>query len=532
MGDEGQSGQVFEKVWSAWRRRKWLAMLVFVAPFVAFLSFATFSPNVYQSTATILVDRQQVPEEFVRPTVTSGLDVRLQTISQEILSRARLEALIARFGLYPDLRRRVGLEPVIEQMRRDIGFDVKGGDQPNRPTTIAFMISYRGGDPQTVAQVANTLASQYVEENLKTRERQASGTAEFLRVQLDQVKGRLDVQERRVSDFKKQYVGALPQELEVNLATLERLNAQLRLNNDSQTRALERREAILRQLADSGLAAPVGANGIPGAPDPLTVRIARLRQELTELRTRFSDKYPDVVRVKAEIAELERQYAEAKDTNRKPEENEIAAPVDPQLLRMRQSLGEVEADIKVLKAEEGRLRTTIATYQQRVVETPRREQEYKELARDYDSTRELYASLLKRYAESQIAESMEQRQKGEQFRILDPALAPQAPVAPNRPRLFLVGLGLALALAVGAVVLAEQWDPTFHTADELRAFTNVPLLARIPNIVTTEDRLRRRRRFQMAVVGAALGLVVIVGAVYLIVHGDQQFLWLLSGRRS
>src|SRR5262249_47664640 len=161
-------------------------------------------------------------------------------------------------------------------------------------------------------------------------------------------------------------------------------------------------------------------------------------------------------------------------------------------------------EAKVLKAEEERLRATIQSYQQRVQSTPLREQQYKELARDYDSTRELYASLLKRLAESQIAESMEQRQKGEQFRVIEAALPSDKPIAPARGRLLGTGLALALGAAVGLVLLVEHLDTGFHSLDDLRGFTSVPVLASIPRIVTTGDARRRDRRFRLAAAAAVV----------------------------
>src|SRR5439155_1149052 len=307
---------------------------------------------IYRATATVLVDRQQVPEAFVRSTVTSALETRLHTISQEILSRARLEALINRFDLYASMRQRVPFEDVIERMRRDIKLDLKSVDQRGqREATVAFTISYQGSHPDTVALVANTLASLYIEENLKARERQATSTAEFLKVQLGDTKARRDDQEQRVSEFKRRHMGELPQQMESNLGTLE------------------------RQLA--------GAKA------------------------------------------SEREHTEAKAREPKTEEKPAgsrATTMTPYVLRMKEALSETETDIKVLKGEEKRLREGIAIYQARIENVPRREQEFKELSRDYESTRELYQSLLKRYEEAQLAESMEQRQKGEQFRVLDPAL--------------------------------------------------------------------------------------------------------------
>src|SRR2546422_443802 len=321
-----RKGAGVELALAVWSRRKWLAILTFAAPFAVAMSLGMALPNIYQATATVLVDRQQVPESFVRPTVTSALETRLHTISQEILSRSRLDALIKRFGLYPDFSKRVSAEEVIERMRGDIKLELKAVEaRGQREATVAFAIKYVGSDPQTVAQVTNTLASFYIEENLKVRERQATGTAEFLKVQLEETKKRLDDQERLVSDFKRRYVGELPQQMETNLATLERLHIQLRLNSDNQTRAMERRAALASQLAeaDSLRVTPLGA---PGAgPEEPQLRLVRLKQQLGELRARFSEKYPDVVVLRGEIAALEQELTEAKADGKPP----TAVPAAP-----------------------------------------------------------------------------------------------------------------------------------------------------------------------------------------------------------
>ena len=550
MAEETQNGSGLDGVLSVWSRRKWLAILAFAGPMSAAVSLITFLPNVYRSVATVLVDRQQIPETFVQATVTSALETRLHTISQEILSRSRLEALINRFGLYPDLRQRLASEEVIGRMRKDIKLELKGAEvRGQREATVAFTISYQGSDPATVALVTNTLASFYIEENLKARERQATGTAEFLKVQLGETKKRLDEQEQRVSEFKHRHLGELPQQMETNLASLERLHTQLRLNADNQTRAAERRQALSSQLAEaeSILAAPpLGASPLlPGGPpvpsETTEARLARLKEDLTKLRTQFSDKYPDVVRLVAEMAAVERELAEAKARERelagvkaqepKTEEKPApprAAPLTPYVLRLKEALSEAEADIKVFKGEERRLRDGIATYQARVENMPRREQEFRELSRDYESTRELYQSLLKRSEEAQLAESMEQRQKGEQFRVLDPALPSPAPAAPHRVQLFVIALMGSLGLAVGAVVLAEKVDTSFHSVDDLRAFSPVPVLVSIPLIVTPTDRRRRRWHMRLAAGAALVGLVLIVGIAYFVVNGNEHMVSVLG----
>lgn len=525
MQDQGRKGSGLAAVREVWGRRKGLAALAFLGALGAVAGAAASLPDLYRATATVLVERQQVPEAFVRPSVTGEAETRLHTISEEVLSRSRLLDLIRRFDLYPHLRRRGPLEAAVDQMRRDIGIHLKGVEQTGgRTATIAFTLGYRGRDPQTVAQVTNALASFFVAENLRIREQQAAGTTEFLKTQLAEAKRRLDDQEQRVREVRARHQDELPEQLAVNLATLQRLNTQLNLNSERQIRALERRETLMRRLAEADSVAPAGE------PDRTAARLLKLNQELTELRTRFSDKYPDVIRVKTEIAALEHELTGAKATGR-PGAGPAAAKATSSLLP-KGAVAEATEEIRGLKAEEDHLRRDIAAYQRRVENTPKAGQELQEVTRDYEAARELYNSLLKRYQEAQMAESMEQRQKGEGFRILDPAVPPKEPAAPNRLRLIFLGVALSLGLAIGAVVVAEQFDASFHTVDELRAFTRVPILVSIPPVVTGADRRRRRWRLGLGAVAFGLGLVLIVGAAYYLAHGNDRLVEMLVRGRS
>jgi polysaccharide biosynthesis transport protein len=529
---------------AVWGRRKWLAILVFAVPIAAGVPLITFLPNLYRSTASVIVENQQVPETFVRPTVTGAVELRLNTISQEVLSRARLAKLIESFDLYADMRKHASLEAAIGSMRRDIKLEVKSTQLKGlREATVAFTITYQGNDPATVARVTNTLASFYAEENIRTRERQASGTADFLKVQLGETKTRLDRLEQRVSGFKRLHLGELPQQMDANLQTLERMNDQLRRNTDSQTRATERRQTLSSQLAEAeSLQAfsfvPSASGGPAGSGSPLAppeLRLAQKKDDLARLRTQFSDRYPDVVQLAAEVATLERDIAAAKARAPKSDASSTTASpppptvaTSPYTLRLKEALSDVQTELKVLKTEEGRIREGIATYQARVENVPRREQEFTELARDYDSTRDLYRSLLKRYEEAQLAESMEQRQKGEQFRILDQAVANSQPAAPNRPRLLIMILASAIGLALAAAVLAEHLDTSFHDVDQLRTFSNVPVLVSIPRIVTPTDVRRGWWRMRLAATAALVGLLMIVSLAYVAAKGNEGLVLLLA----
>jgi polysaccharide chain length determinant protein (PEP-CTERM system associated) len=525
--DAARSGSAMEMIKSIWDRRKWLALIVFLVPFVGAVAVIMFLPTLHRSTATILVDRQQVPESMVRPTVTSALETRLHTINQEILSRSRLEILINQFNLYADLRRRAPLEQAIERMRRDIRLEAKSIEQKEdrKGATIAFTLSYEGRDPQTVARVTNTLASAFIEENLKARERQAAGTASFLKAQLGEVKKRLDEQEVLVSRFKKRHMGELPQQTDANLNTIERLITQVRFNGDQQTRVQERRESLAKQFTDAASLEP-GATG----PEANAQRLARLNQDLRTLRGSYSDLYPDIVRLKAEITALEREMAEPRE---KENEKKSATPVlSPQLMRVKQAQADADGELNALRSEEKRLRAALATYIGRVENAPQREQELRELSRDYEATQNHYASLLRRHEEAQLAENMEQRQKGEQFRVIEPAVASAEGTAPNRLRLFLVALGACAALALGAVLVAEQINASFHSVDDLRALTTVPVLLSIPLIVTPEDTARRTRRMRLATAAVMVTMLLLVGVSYYVAHDNEQLVTLVTRTKA
>ena len=498
------------------RRRLWLALAVFLTIGSAGVTLALALPDLYRATATVLVERQNVSEDLVRPSVTAALETRIQTIQQDVMSRARLTDLIARLGLYPQLRATAPVELIIDRMRKDVQLELKGADPvlSGRSGTISFTVSYGGRDPQTVAIVANALAQLYVDENSRIREGQALRTAEFLKAQLADVKKELDAQEQRASDFKLSHLGELPQQVSANLASLERLNTQLRLNGDGQIRAMDRRDRLEKQLADAGTVAVVAASAAPGAD-----QLARLRQQLDELRRQFTDEYPDVVRVKAELAVLERQVAARPvpaSTTTAP-----AAAADGRT-RLQLAISDATAELKALKDEEVALRQAVGGYEQRVENVPKRQEEFQALSRDYETTKERYETLSKRYEEARLASSLEQGQSAEQFRILDPAIPPRDPSAPSRSRLFLLAFFVSIGFAIGAIVLAEKLDTAFHHIDDLRAFVSVPTLFSIPRIVTAAETQRTRRRAALATVSFLIGLGLIVAGSTYAAHGNEQ----------
>ncbi len=502
-----------------WSRRKWWVLLSFCAVMISVASLTIALPDLYRATATVAVERLQ-PEPGSSP--TGDLEMRLHTLSQEVLSRPHLLALIDRFDLYPGMRRELASGEVLaRRMRKDVTFELKEVQQPwGRLATVGFALSYRGMDPETVAAVTNALSMLFVEGDETLRQGQNARAVSSLEVQLEEVKKELEIQERRIAAFKQLHIGELPEQMELNLSTLGRMNAQLSLANDAVARAKERRATLLRQLD--------ATEPRQSRVDPVEDRILSLRQELAALRQSYTDKYPNVARLKAEIAELERRREASGGT---PNESATSAEDEgdsTESALAAEELRRVDAEIESLADEQQKLKEALRDYQSRVENAPGREQELQALARDYATTKALYESLLKRYEEAQLSGAAGGASSTERFRILEAAMVPREPVAPNRLRLLLTGLVLALAAAAGIAVLAEQSDTSFHSVDDLRAFTRVPVLATIPQLPCKSDTMRRRRRFGLVAAAALLGMALLAGAAYRMGADNDQIVSLLS----
>jgi len=456
------------------RRRAVLAFVIFTAILVSAVAFARYLPDLFQASAVVLVERQ-LPETVVRPVASGELESRLHIIRQEILSRARLTDLINRFDLYPDLRARGEMDTALEQVRRDIQIELTGPEQVNgRSKTVAFNLTFIGSTRETVANVTNEIAAFYVAENDQMRFQDAARATQFLKTQMESARQQLEQNEKQVEAYTSRHVGELPQQVDVNLATLERLNTQLRLNGEQQMRILDQRDRLFdTPAAQSASPGPVAV------ASPEDARLEKLKRDLAQLEG-FPSKHPDVKRIQDEIVRLE------SEVNSRPPEPTAAPSAAgrtdaPPPMRARTVEG-LDAEIASLKSGEAAIRQSIATLERRLEGVPYRENEFALLTRNHQAARDQYDSLLKRYEEAQLGESMETENQGERFRILEAAIPPTGPNAPNRLRLLLLGFFLAV-LATGVTVLAvEQFDTSFHSVDDVRQFTNVPVLVAIPRI--------------------------------------------------
>jgi len=479
------------------RRRKWLGVTVFVLAASALAPLPLVLPDVYRATTTVVVERPETPQSVVRSPVTD-LETRLAGIRQEVLSRHRLSELIDRFDLYADDRRDASRDELIDRMRRDIGVESTSAEQAyGRRSTIGVAISYVSLDPQTAAAVANALAALYVDRNTDMRARQTGRTADFLEDELAAAKVAVDRAQRELDEFRRRHVGELPGQAGLNLASLERLNGLLRLNNDQQVSTRERRTAMRDQLAK----AEADVKALAEAPDQ---ELAGLRAELREKSGQLTERHPEIVHLRARIAALEAGSSDAD-----PVKAATRTTAGRLVARLQTSLGEADAELERLRQEERQVRAELSAYDRRLETTPLREREEEQLRVAHAGAKAHYDSLLARFEEAQLAESFEQTNAGEAFRILEQALPPTLPIAPNRARLLFMVALLAVGAAVGAMVVAEHLDTSFHTVDEVRQFTRVPVLAAIPNIEAGRGPFRRaawNALTMTAILGVCAGL--------------------------
>jgi polysaccharide chain length determinant protein (PEP-CTERM system associated) len=505
----------FERLRGLWRRRRRPALLVAALVAAAAMGFVAGLPDVYQAQATILVDRANLPATVATPATPDEIETKIGALGEETLSRARLSGLIQRFRLYPELRT-ASEDDVVKQMRRDITL---GLDRPavaaNSPT-VSLSVAYRGTNPVTIAEVTNALAGFFAEGGGDDRARQSSAAADLLRTQMEDVKKKMEAQEKLIGDYKTRHGADLPEQLVANLATLERLNAQIERNKDWQQRLIERRETAARYVAVPGEPARI-------APETVEARLDRMRGELADLRARYSDRHPDVVRLREQIALLEKSASQAPATATVAASSAVApaAVVPPAPLAPTRDDGEMRR----LQDEEQELRHQVVMYQSRVEAAPSRDQELRELTRDYEATRTLYASLFQRDAETRLAGRLEQRRSEERFRVLDAALPPATPLGPNRLRLILLALGGALGAALGTGLLLELFDTTFHSTDQLQG-VRVPVIAGIPWIRTARGTLRRRAAGALAVVVCLVMLSAVFLLSYRVAFGSQSLSYL------
>ncbi len=457
-------------------------------------------PAQYESETLIMVVPQRIPDSYVKSTVTANVEDRLRSISEQIMSRSRLERIIRQLDLYKE-RSRTGttIEEVVQQMRSDIEVKLEGKES-------SFRVTYSSPDPKLAQQVTERLAALYIEENLRDRESLAENTSHFLESQLEDAKRRLIEQEKKLEDYRRRYSGQLPSQLEGNLQSLQSAQMQLQALGESMNRARERRLLVERQLADTeSLPAEMTTpqNGVaPTTVASVSQQLETARARLEEYKGRYTVDHPDVLAAEQTIRDLETKL---KDESRRPPQPAVERLESPSELARRKRLRDLQAELDVIdrqlataQAEDSQLKAAMAEYRGKIDVLPTRESELVELTRDYGTLQQTYASLLQKREDSKLAANLERREIGEQFKILDPALLPERPHN-ERKRLAVLFGGVFGGLVLGLLLIGilEYRDSTFKSEDDVLRVLSLPVLGLVP-VMDGEHRrgsaFRRKRR--------------------------------------
>jgi polysaccharide chain length determinant protein (PEP-CTERM system associated) len=515
--------------WMLWHR-KWFILIPTVVAAVGTFVWSSRLPDRYASTVTVLIVPQRVPESYVRSTVTASVAERLGTISQEITSRTRLERIIEEFNLYPQERRTMIMEDVIELMRRrDI--EIGLGRARRGQDTNSFTVRFAAQQPRLAMQVADRLASMFQTENIEDRAALADNTNQFLQAQLEDSKRRLQDHEKKLEAFRQRNAGQLPSQMQSNLQMMQMTQSQIQNNLDAMSRDQNQLTLLEGLIADAvasvdqplgggGATAPSAASGerVISAADQL----AAARAQLRELETRYRPTHPEVERAKREITRLEARANEEAARAPRPDGNgapQLTGAAASKVAQMRIESERLRQSIQARKADDTRLKNVLAAYRARTELTPRVESEMTELMRDYDTLQTQYRSLLQKSEEAKIAVNLERRQIGEQFKIIESARLPERPISPDRQRLNLIGLFSGLALGLALVALLEYRDTKLRTDDDVVTSLALPVIAVIPVMTNNTERQRSSRR--RLVLGASTAVVVTLAIVAIILWQSQ-----------
>jgi polysaccharide chain length determinant protein (PEP-CTERM system associated) len=458
---------------------------------------------------------QQVPRDYETPTMTQAIEERLPAITDQIMSRSRLEQIIQQLELYPEERSRQVMEDVVQRMRSDISTSAAAKD------INSFRVSYVSDSAEKAQKVTERLASLYIEQNLKDRENQADSTSQFLSTQLEEAKRRLIEQEKKLEEYRKAHAGQLPSQLTGNLQAIQTASLQVQSLNESMNRAQERRLLIERQIADTQ-AVPVPAP-VPTSQEPAAMGTAQqlevARARLASILQRYTPSHPEVAGLERTIAELVTKLESETPVGATPETKKpvtaAEAAQQKRILDLQAELAVIDYQVSANRAEATRLNNVIAAYQAKIDVVPTRESELVELTRDYATMQAAYSNLLVKREDAMLAANLERRQIGEQFKLLDTASMPERPYN-QMQRLGIMASGAIAGLLVGLLLIAwgEFRDSSVRSEEEVVRGFGVPVLALIPAMISqVEDRAAKRR---LKIIDGA-GVIVCVAAVAVVV---------------
>jgi polysaccharide chain length determinant protein (PEP-CTERM system associated) len=496
------------------KRRKMQAIIPGLVALLFSAILAIGLPSIYRSEATILIEQQEIPSELVRSTVTSYAGERIQVISQRVMTTENLGKIVDSYKLYQDKRDKTSLIELAGKMRDDIDFEMVSADvvdpRSGRPTTatIAFKLSFSSKDPRIAQKVTNELASLYLSENLKQREKSAIETSDFLASEASKLNSMVKGLEEELAVFKEENFNNLPELQELNIQLMERNERELS-DVTQQVRAIEERiiylESELVQVSPTSSAYSKDGQRVFGTED----RLMSLEAEYVSLSTRYTKDHPTLIKIKEEIDALKSE-SEAASKGKGMLTSKIHNPAYLQLqTQLNAAKGELGSLVKIRDNTQKKIRD----YEDRLLHSPQVERKYRNLSRDYENALTKYQEVKDKQLEAELSESLERERKGERFSLIEPPLVPETPDKPNRLAILLAGLVLSIIVSIGNVAIRESLDDRIHGVKGIIRITKVSPLAEIPYVKTTRELsntvVRKRLGITIAVSFVAISVVAV-----------------------
>jgi polysaccharide chain length determinant protein (PEP-CTERM system associated) len=438
-------------------------------------------PKKYTSQTMVLVDQPTVGPDYVKPVVTEDLNHRLASMQEQILSRTRLQPIIEKFDLYPNDRDRVHVDELVERLRGA----VKIKPMESTPGTASqqlpgFYVNVTFDNPRTAQQICTDITSMILAQNSVDRQKQVKVTTDFLSQQLEEAKQSLDAQDAKLAEFKRQYLGELPEEEQTNLSILTGMNAQLEANTQTLSRAQQDKaftESVLGQQEANWKASQTGQN-----PETAEQQLSGLQDQLSNLLSRYTPEHPDVIKLRNQIADLKSKLAAQKSDAPANGTSQASVREPAQIQQLRAKLRQDEISITELTHRQSQIQEQIRQLQGRVQASPMVEQQFKELTRNYQTALDFYNDLLKKRQNAGVAGDLESQQQSEQFRVYDPPSLPDRPSFPKKIIFVGGGLGGGLALGLGILFLIAASDKSLHNERDVELALKVPVLVLVPTL--------------------------------------------------
>ena len=460
------------------RRYWWIVSTAAVA--MAGLGFlaALVLPKKYTSSTVVLVEPPAVSPEVIPTVVNEDLYRHLASMKEQILSRSRLQPIIEKFNLYANNRQSEHMEDLVERLKKTIEVELMQpmtGSSNRQPP--GFHVSVTFSDPQLAMNICQEITSMFMEQNISSREKQVQDTSQFLTQQLAEAKASLDQQDAKLAQFKRQYLGSLPEEQQSNLSLLGGMNSQLEATTQSLSRA-QQDKAFNESLLGQQEALLKNSQNSAQTQDTLEQQLATLQELLSGLLAKYTPEHPDVIKLKAQIEDVKRKIAsgpESKSNSSTPRET-------PQMQQLRAKIRQDDISIADLTKHQTQIQDQIRLLQSHVQASPMVEQQLKELTRNYQTALDSYNDLLKKQQKSSMAIDLEHQQQSETFRVLDP---PSLPVTPSFPKkLYFVGGGFGAGAALGLAILylLAMADKAMYTERDVELCLKLPVLTMVPNL--------------------------------------------------